>query len=109
MILPGDPKRCVKIAKHFEDAKLVADSREFVTYTGTSKSGTAGYSMGAYSLLVPSMRTAPVATTISPPNQERNAQGLDNPIIHDTEAAIKTAVGALRRLIRADREKNCQV
>ena len=42
-------------------------------------------------------------------NQERNAQGLDNPIIHDTEAAIKTAVGALRRLIRADREKNCQV
>lgn len=34
VILPGDPKRCAKIAKHFEDAKLVADSREFVTYTG---------------------------------------------------------------------------
>ena len=34
VILPGDPKRCEKIAKHFEDAKLVADSREFVTYTG---------------------------------------------------------------------------
>lgn len=34
VILPGDPKRCKKIAEHFEDAKLVADSREFVTYTG---------------------------------------------------------------------------
>ncbi len=34
VILPGDPKRCAKIAKHFEDAKLVADSREYVTYTG---------------------------------------------------------------------------
>lgn len=35
VILPGDPKRCEKIAKHFENAKLVADSREYVTYTGT--------------------------------------------------------------------------
>ena len=34
VIMPGDPKRCAKIAKHFEDAKLVADNREFVTYTG---------------------------------------------------------------------------
>lgn len=34
VILPGDPKRCKKIAEHFDDAKLVADSREFVTYTG---------------------------------------------------------------------------
>ena len=34
VILPGDPKRCAKIAKHFDDAKLIADSREFVTYTG---------------------------------------------------------------------------
>ena len=34
VILPGDPKRCERIAKHFDDAKLVADSREFVTYTG---------------------------------------------------------------------------
>lgn len=34
VILPGDPKRCAKIAEHFKDAKLVGDSREFVTYTG---------------------------------------------------------------------------
>ena len=34
VILPGDPKRCEKIAKYFDDAVLVADSREFVTYTG---------------------------------------------------------------------------
>lgn len=35
VILPGDPKRCAKIAKYFDNAELVADSREFVTYTGT--------------------------------------------------------------------------
>lgn len=34
VILPGDPKRCEKIAKHFENAVLVADHREYVTYTG---------------------------------------------------------------------------
>lgn len=34
VILPGDPKRCEKIAKYFDDAKLMADSREYVTYTG---------------------------------------------------------------------------
>jgi uridine phosphorylase len=34
VILPGDPKRCVKIAKYFENPVLVADSREYVTYTG---------------------------------------------------------------------------
>lgn len=34
VLLPGDPKRCAKIAAYFEDAKLVADSREYVTYTG---------------------------------------------------------------------------
>ncbi len=34
VIMPGDPKRCEKIAKHFDDAKLIADSREYVTYTG---------------------------------------------------------------------------
>lgn len=34
VILPGDPKRCAKIASFFDDAKLVGDNREFVTYTG---------------------------------------------------------------------------
>ena len=34
VILPGDPKRCEKIAKYFDNAKLVGDNREFVTYTG---------------------------------------------------------------------------
>lgn len=34
VILPGDPKRCEKIAQYFDNAVLVADSREFVTYTG---------------------------------------------------------------------------
>ena len=35
VILPGDPKRCEKIAKHFDNPILIADKREYVTYTGT--------------------------------------------------------------------------
>ena len=34
VILPGDPKRCEKIAAHFDSPKLIADKREFITYTG---------------------------------------------------------------------------
>jgi uridine phosphorylase len=34
VILPGDPKRCQKIAEYFDNPQLVADSREYVTYTG---------------------------------------------------------------------------
>ena len=34
VILPGDPKRVPLIASFLDDAKLVADNREFVTYTG---------------------------------------------------------------------------
>ncbi|QSX06627.1 uridine phosphorylase [Sedimentibacter sp. zth1] len=34
VIMPGDPKRCKKIAAYFEDAKLIADNREYITYTG---------------------------------------------------------------------------
>ncbi len=34
VILPGDPKRCEKIAAYFENPKKVGDRREFVTYTG---------------------------------------------------------------------------
>ncbi|MDY6064839.1 MAG: uridine phosphorylase [Finegoldia sp.] len=34
VILPGDPKRCKKIAAHLDDPVLIADNREYVTYTG---------------------------------------------------------------------------
>jgi len=34
VIMPGDPKRCAKIAEYFDDPKLVADVREYTTYTG---------------------------------------------------------------------------
>ena len=34
VILPGDPKRCKKIAEHFDNPLLMAHSRENVTYTG---------------------------------------------------------------------------
>ena len=34
VLLPGDPKRCERIAAHFDNPRLVADSREYVTITG---------------------------------------------------------------------------
>ncbi|MFR1672150.1 MAG: uridine phosphorylase [Candidatus Gastranaerophilaceae bacterium] len=34
VILPGDPKRCKKIAEYFDNAELIADKREYTTYTG---------------------------------------------------------------------------
>lgn len=35
VIMPGDPKRCEKIARYFENPVLIADNREYITYTGT--------------------------------------------------------------------------
>ena len=34
VLLPGDPKRVPLIARYLDDAHMVADSREFLTYTG---------------------------------------------------------------------------
>lgn len=34
VLLPGDPKRCKKIAEFFDEAELIGDNREYVTYTG---------------------------------------------------------------------------
>ena len=38
-------------------------------------------------------------------NQEREALGMDNPKLHDTEPAIKVAIEGLRELIAEDKEK----
>jgi uridine phosphorylase len=35
VLLPGDPGRCEKIAKYFDNPQLVASNREYRTYTGT--------------------------------------------------------------------------
>jgi uridine phosphorylase len=37
IIMPGDPGRCHLIAEHFENAQLIAQSREYTTYTGKYK------------------------------------------------------------------------
>lgn len=34
-ILPGDPGRCEKIAKYFDDSVFVTSNREYTVYTGT--------------------------------------------------------------------------
>lgn len=235
VILPGDPKRCEKIAKYFDDAQLVADSREYVTYTGyldgekvsvtstgiggpsasiameelcmagadtfirigtcggmqldvmsgdlviatgairmegtskeyapiefpavanieivnalinTAKENKSRYHAGvveckdsfygqhspermpvSYELLnkweawkrlgtlASEMESAALFTVASTlgvragsvflvvANQEREKEGLENPVVHDTDAAIRTAVEALRKMIQEDREK----
>lgn len=35
VLLPGDPGRCERIARRFDDARLVARNREYETWTGT--------------------------------------------------------------------------
>jgi uridine phosphorylase len=35
VFLPGDPGRCEKIASYFDNPKLIANNREYRTYTGT--------------------------------------------------------------------------
>jgi uridine phosphorylase len=35
VLLPGDPGRCKLIASYFDDARFIAQNREYVTYTGT--------------------------------------------------------------------------
>lgn len=34
VILPGDPKRCKKIAEYFDEPEFIADNREYVIYNG---------------------------------------------------------------------------
>lgn len=34
VILPGDPKRCEKIAKYFDNPEFVSDNREYMIYNG---------------------------------------------------------------------------
>ena len=49
------------------------------------------------------LRVGTVLLTMA--NQERAKKGLPNPVVHDTEAPIQTAVEAIRSLIRQDKEK----
>ena len=216
VILPGDPKRCAKIAKYFDDAKLVADSREYVTYTGyldgvmvsvtstgiggpstaiameelvmsgadtfirigtcggmqtevksgdvefpavadiritnalmdTARELAADYHVGvvqckdsfygqhspetkpvSYELLnkweawkrlgclasemesaalfvvASHLRVRAGACFLVVANQEREKEGLDNPVVHGTDRAVRVAVGALKKMIARDKEE----
>jgi uridine phosphorylase len=37
-------------------------------------------------------------------NQERAKRGMENPIVHDTDKAIKVAIEGVRELIKADKQ-----
>ena len=39
-------------------------------------------------------------------NQEREKEGLYNPVVHDTDMAIQVAIEAIRKLIKEDQENN---
>ena len=38
-------------------------------------------------------------------NQEREKAGLENPVAHDTDLAVRTAVEAIREIIKEDKAK----
>jgi len=49
------------------------------------------------------VRTGTVLLAVA--NQEREKLQMENPIVHDTDMAIKTAVEALKFLIKQDKQK----
>ena len=149
VLLPGDPKRCEKIAAHFDNPVKMADSREYVTYTGylegekvsvTStgiggasasiameelvkigadtfirvgtcggmqipvKSGELVIATGAIRMEGTSREYAPIEYP-AVANQEREKLGLENPVVHDTDMAIRVAVEAIRKMIKEDQAK----
>lgn len=48
------------------------------------------------------VRVGSVFLTVA--NQEREKSGLENPVVHDTDMAIKTAIEALKILIENDKK-----
>ena len=48
------------------------------------------------------VKTGSVFLTVA--NQEREKKGLENPVEHDTDKAIKTAIEAIKILIANDKE-----
>ena len=190
VILPGDPKRCVKIAQYFDNPVLIADNREYITYTGTLdgvKVSVTSTGIGGPSASIASREYAPIeypavanldvtnalveaanekgfiyhtgvvqskdsfygqhepeampagyelinkweawkrmgclasemesaalfivagklrarmgSCLLVLANQEREKLGLENPVVHDTDMAIRVAVEAIRRMIKED-------
>jgi uridine phosphorylase len=52
-------------------------------------------------------RVGSVLLTIA--NQERAKQGLNNPQVHDIDAAVRVAVEAIRLLIRKDADRSADL
>lgn len=57
-------------------------------------------------IVAASLRVRCGAVFLTVANQEREKLGLDNPVVHDTDAAIKVAVEAIRKLIKQDQMNN---
>ena len=107
VIMPGDPKRCKKIAAYFEDAQLIADNREYITYTGMldgAKVSVTSTGIGGPSASIAIEELVRCGSIfLVAGNQERAKAGMSNPIADDTDSTIRTAVQALRFLIAEDK------
>ena len=95
VIMPGDPKRCVKIAQYFDDPVLVADNREYITYTGT----------------LDGVKVSVTSTGIGGPSasiamEELYKCGADTFVRIGTCGGMQTEIDVTNALVAAAKEKN---
>ena len=134
VILPGNPKRCVKIAQYFDNPLVeAANEKGFIYHTGVVQSKDsfygqhepeampAGYELinkweawrrmgclasemesAALFIVAGKLRARMGSCLLVLANQEREKLGLENPVVHDTDMAIRVAVEAIRRMIKED-------
>lgn len=57
-------------------------------------------------IVAASLKVRAGACMLTVANQEREKLGLENPVVHDTDAAIQVAVDAVRKLIEAEQKEN---
>ena len=63
------------------------------------------YKRQALFVVAAGLRVRAGACMLTVANQEREKLGLENPVAHDTDAAIQVAVDAVRKLIEAERKE----
>ena len=57
-------------------------------------------------IVAASLKVRAGACMLTVANQEREKLGLENPVVHDTDAAIQVAVDTVRKLIEAEQKEN---
>ena len=75
-----------------------------VTESGTTRSWFSSRESAALFVVGDYLRVRVGSSFLVVANQEREKLGLENPVVHDTEAAIEVTVQAIRNLIKQDKE-----